>query len=294
MDIQSTLLYKSLKSCYIAIMSAKNELAMVIIPTFKKKVDETLLYLRTPKSDRLVLNGFLFFSEDKPQCKNFGDDINYHILKQLTGKHLFNYRYLFSNFIKEANYLCIGSIIRKWGNKASIIWGSGAMRGDEKMLYKPAKVLAVRGKLTRAWLLENGIECPEIYGDPALLLPRFYKPHVEKRYKYGVIPHIYDIESDGAQQLIKELDAHIIRFDSYDDWHYVIDEICSCEYIISSSLHGLIISDSYGVPNVWVEFSDLVEGAGYKFRDYFSAVGREETSPIQITPPVWQRKSTDF
>ncbi|WP_410503913.1 hypothetical protein [Flavobacterium sp. XN-5] len=31
-----------------------------------------------------------------------------------------------------------------------------------------------------------------MYGDPALLLPRYFNSKVEKKYKYGLVPHYND------------------------------------------------------------------------------------------------------
>lgn len=49
-----------------------------------------------------------------------------------------------------------------------------------------------------------------------------------------------------------------------------LQQIASCDFIVSTAMHGLIAADSLGIPNKWIEVSDKVEGNGYKFKDYYS------------------------
>ena len=72
----------------------------------------------------------------------------------------------------------------------------------------------------------------------------------------------------------------------YDSWKSVIDQICSCESIASSSLHGLIISDAYHVPNTRILLSTLIEGGDFKYLDYFASVHREDTIPLDFTHSI--------
>ncbi|OPY26723.1 MAG: hypothetical protein A4E28_02349 [Methanocella sp. PtaU1.Bin125] len=62
----------------------------------------------------------------------------------------------------------------------------------------------------------------------------------------------------------------------------VIDQICSCKYIASSSLHGIITADTYRIPSAWLEFSEGVAGSGFKFRDYFASVGKTDETPLRV------------
>lgn len=130
----------------------------------------------------------------------------------------------------------------------------------------------------------RGIDCPSVFGDPALLLPRFYTPkRMEKRYKLGVIPHVIDWDYDVMRKIRKERnDILVIDLAHYDKWTDVIDQICSCEAIASSSLHGLIVSDAYNVPNCWITLSGKISGGLFKYFDYFSSVGREEAGPEKV------------
>ena len=51
-------------------------------------------------------------------------------------------------------------------------------------------------------------------------------------------------------------------------WENVIDSIVSCKAVVSSSLHGLICSDAYSIPNLWLDEFKLQKG-DFKFKDYF-------------------------
>ena len=55
-----------------------------------------------------------------------------------------------------------------------------------------------------------------------------------------------------------------------------VDQVVGCAGILSSSLHGLICADAYGVPSRWIRISDRVLGDGFKFRDYYASQGVEE------------------
>lgn len=248
---------------------------------FLTKTINTLYFFLLPKNKKIVLNGF--FNKPLGYIKkfNFGDDLNFYILKRI-----FPTRTLFSAnnllFFKE-NLLFIGSIIGNYSDSKSIIWGSGAIE-DNIIIKKPKRILGVRGPMTRDLLLKNNIDCPSIYSDPALLLPILYNPNNKKKYKYGIIPHYVDIKSENLILLKSILgnNVKIISLINYSSIQDVINQINECEYILSSSLHGIIVSDAYKVPNIWIELSNKVVGSGFKFYDYFSSVNRAIKSPLCI------------
>jgi len=163
-------------------------------------------------------------------------------------------------------------------NENVIVWGSG-IKFREQFIKKPKKVLAVRGPITRQRLLELDIACPEIYGDPALLLPEIYKSKVIKEYELGIIPHFVDFK-EVKKNLSKISDILIINV--LKPIEEVIDNICKCRRTISSSLHGLIVSHAYNIPSLWVEFSKSLSGDNCKFIDYFLSVDIKPYDPINL------------
>ncbi len=215
---------------------------------------------------------------------NVGDALNEYLITKIIGD---------SNSLEwiEAgasieHYLCAGSIL-KYGNENSIVWGSGLIGKAPKYLptAKPKEVRAVRGPLTRSVLKSNGFDCPNVYGDPAILLSDYYLSSPTKKVKIGLVPHFVDLN----KKIINELSSEVklINVETTDVEGF-IDELTGCEFILSSSLHGLILADVYGIPNLWVDLRDHflqksgVVGHGFKFRDYFQSVYRNRMKPISL------------
>lgn len=207
--------------------------------------------------------------ERKP-AENYGDLLSPFIVEHLSGREaLFYDAPNRKKFWQRKKYLmAIGSIMSYTQPKA-IVWGSGIIsKGDN---FSTANFRAVRGPLSRKRILELGYDCLEVYGDPALLLPTIFNPEVEKTYAYGVIPHYVDYEQAEAQYGNDE-DTLVINLIN-NDHKAVTRQILSCKQIVSSSLHGVIVAQAYGIPAVWVRFSDKLSGDNVKFEDYFQSVG---------------------
>lgn len=252
---------------------------MFFFSFLKSKIYRIPIYFRHYLSNEIVINGYFFYNDDGSlKNNNFGDDINFPLIRELTGKQV---RQQWKVGLKNLeNILCIGSVI-DCCNERSLIWGTGAISDNTVIRNRPKCIYAVRGPLTRNKMLSYGIECPEVYGDPALLLPLIYAPQIEKKYEYGFIPHYIDYD---LPHVVKFREEHpeilFIKFEGYNSWQNVIDQICSCEKIISSSLHGLIVSDAYGIPNVRIVLSDHIVGGDFKFKDYFGGVERKYINPV--------------
>lgn len=247
---------------------------------------ETLCFLcsRHP----ILLNGWFCYKFGVLEHRNFGDELNIYILqKLLPNNSLFNLIDTCRWGTRSAvNYLVIGSLIEEFSTSNSVVWGAGAIEGGAHILRnKPLAVKAVRGRLTRDYLLSNGVDCPEIYGDPALLTPIIYNREVPVTYELGIIPHVSEINHPEVRRLERN-GAKVIRFDKYDHWHNVIDDMRACRNIVSSSLHGLILSDAYSIPNGWISLTDNLIGGYFKFLDYFSSVSREQMVPLKINDNV--------
>lgn len=258
------------------------------IGSFANKLFFSLSYLlnKVAGRDPVLLTGWVTASHGKISKHNLGDDLNYFLLKELTKRPLFFTEVMFPVFKHLKHYCCIGSIIENFANSHSVIWGSGAIEGGACKLPS-FKVLSVRGPLTRTWLMKQGIDCPECYGDPALLLPLVYDKRVKTKYEYGFIPHFLDFNLPHLKLFLQQHpDMLVIDMQHYDDWHNMIDKIRSCRNIISSSLHGIIIADTYGIPNVWIELSENVQGHGFKFHDYFMSVNRDTREAVNCKESV--------
>ena len=231
----------------------------------------------------LIYKDFIILTASvHPFVHNWGDDMSKKIVEFIIPNKKILIRKFIYNIWGKNDYACVGSIITWMTTSKTIIWGSGVVYPQKPISAKPKKVLAVRGPLTRKYLLEKGIDCPEIYGDPALLFPRFYQPQTkEKKYKLGIIPHMRDNNNKIVKSLKHREDLLILNMRDINPWTKVIDQINQCEHIISSSLHGIILADAYQVPNRWVEFEGGEQKA-FAFHDYLQSVGHDVESPILV------------
>ena len=237
----------------------------------------------------LYVNGWnTFHFEIGMNNINLGDDLNYLFLPKIMPYKIIPYRnngkLIKPSYSDIINYSFIGSVIDHFfTNKNTIIWGSG-IRSDSINLEKmenPRSIYAVRGPLTRKKLIENGFDCPEIYGDPALLLPLYYNPKINKKYKIGIIKH-WQTKADVSRFSSK--DIHVISISNYKKWTKVIDDILSCDNIVSESLHGLIIAEAYNIPNLWVDIElEKLESSKFKFNDFFQSLGKDRESAYTLT-----------
>lgn len=218
----------------------------------------------------------------KIKTNNWGDDVSLELVRLITNCKVIPAQFRFSA-TKKINYSVIGSLIPWYIYDTTIVWGSGVKSPEIPFIRKPLKILAVRGPLTRKVLIENGLQCPEVYGDPALLFPLLYNPRKVFKYDIGIILHHSDLENSDSisvvESLKKKYNVFFINIQEYGNWKNFIDNICSCKYIISSSLHGLIIADAYGIPNIWGKFTYEFGFGRFKFHDYFLSVNRNVVEP---------------
>lgn len=213
-----------------------------------------------------------WWNEKKLQGKtkeNYGDLLGKYLVEKIANKKAVWTKpsaFSFQNFFSPI-YVTIGSILTNVNDKC-VVWGSGIISKEYNI--KKAKFLAVRGPQTRMHLIEQGYSVPEVYGDPALLLPRYYSPNIKKEYKIGVIPHYKDYKK--VSEWYKNDDTVLLIDLMTNSIEETTNQFLKCEKIVSSSLHGVIVSHAYNIPAVWQKFSGDVFGDDIKYRDYFESV----------------------
>lgn len=218
----------------------------------------------------------LFWSWYAP--RNFGDWVTPYLYENLSGQEavLCGTRHLKPG---ATTVVGCGSILRHIRRPGvAVVWGSGIIDSSDTF-ERPLRTLAVRGPRTRRRMQTLGYDCPEVYGDPALLLPRVYAAKPKATQELGLIPHFSEL--DRFRGLDLPLGWKLI--DVTQPLEQVVDEIASCERTVSSSLHGLIVSHAYGVPSAWAVAEAALHGDGVKFADYFESVGAADP----VSPCGW-------
>jgi pyruvyltransferase len=184
----------------------------------------------------------------------------------------------------EVFYLCpaptlylVGSILDNLARGRAVIAGAGFKYEAARILRKPLRIVAVRGRLTKEKFEAMGIACPPLYCDPGLLAARvFGRDTASAGTDVGIIPHY----ADQAHARASRIESHGRSYRWIDITaapEKVVADIQDCRRIVSSSLHGIVTAHSYGIPAAWMTMSGRVGGAGFKFREYSSSIGEERT-----------------
>lgn len=233
------------------------------------------------------------------KCENIGDILNEMLIEKLYGIQVKEDLHI------KAEMISIGSILDRLLSNGKVgqllklqkyadtdnpihVWGTGFMHlyEDEQEFVRPMKIHALRGELTRQQVSQIAKkECHCVLGDPGLLASLLLKKRPEKKFDVGIIPHYVDEKNPVFEQMkkcYKKQGMTALIIDVKEEPMKVLRQIAKCKVILSTSLHGLIIADSFGIPNKWCEASDKILGDGYKYRDYYSAFGVEE-KPFNLT-----------
>ncbi|MCO7124183.1 polysaccharide pyruvyl transferase family protein [Sporolactobacillus shoreicorticis] len=155
------------------------------------------------------------------------------------------------------------------------VWSTGFIKYPKKedniCMRRENNIASVRGELTKKRLekiLNKNLKIPT--GDGGLLASCLLEGKIEKKYNIGIIPHFRERNELRFKQLqLKYENSTLI--DLTEDPMDVVKKISECEHILSSSLHGLIVADSFNIPNKRIVYSDKPLGDGYKYDDYYSA-----------------------
>ena len=210
-------------------------------------------------------HGIELFWWQSPAGVNFGDYLSSVVVTKMAADA--------GCFLNEerstpARLLAVGSILH-FARDGDIVWGSG-VNGKvpvERHTFRHLDVRAVRGPMTRDFLLRRGIEVPEIFGDPALLVADLLStrfPTLSGRTDpVAFVPNLHDLPAmQGWENLISPLDP----------WWSVVHRISRARHVISTSLHGLVVADAFGVPCTYLRLSE--EENLFKYEDYILGVGR--------------------
>lgn len=185
---------------------------------------------------------------------NFGDHVGRYVIEKLTGVRL-----PFAHDSRQFEEVRVysGSVLQE-AKENWVMYGCGFGESDQVCHEKPRQIVSVRGSYSRMMLKEQGIDCPKIYFDICEYLPSLFYPKVEQDVKVGWIPHYIDDRDYPSADL---------RISITDTPENIIRQVLRCKTIVSSSLHGLILADVYGIRRLWRKHPDLSE---FKFHDYFS------------------------
>lgn len=228
------------------------------------------------------------------QKANFGDGISPLLVAHLSGRKV-----VWAE-PEEARMISAGSLMRaarmgtharKRGEGIPVIWGTGTIRPIKADFVDFADIRILRGPISAALL---GVPMDR-FGDPALLLPDIVPPaSVAKTGKIGVVLHHSKMEDPAFTDPLLANDDVLLIDPRAEDPLSVVRQIASCAQVISSSLHGVIVADAFGIPNTWIDPEGIHEMPRLKFLDYAGSIRRQLGVPIPLAQVAQAVRALDL
>lgn len=215
------------------------------------------------------------------EVPNFGDALAPFLLERFAGIKVE------WSPVSSAKVVSIGSVLEHvpplWDG---YILGSGMLCENSRLQIRQmtsgitAKIVSLRGPLT-ARVLPG--DWP--LGDPGVLADELVGLQ-QKQWDLGILPHFSDREL--APRFVKLMPpgTSIKIIDPLGHPLDVVRQVGSCKRMVTSSLHGMIVSDAFGIPRR-VEVSKALDkdGGDFKFRDYSASI-KADWEPGKMTKPL--------
>ena len=203
---------------------------------------------------------------------NFGDLMVPHLMRRLTGMKL-------DHHMEGPKLMSLGSLIQT-AREGDVIWGTGLNGGKAEMQHAPKHlhVYATRGPISREFLRRRGYDVSRVNHvfDPANLLVHLFSDEIEAMRRhignppkdFILIPHFRDDQV--MRKLYPQYEKQIVSPDT--PFLEMVSRILRSELVVSSSLHGLIVAETLGIPAVW--HRPLMGENEFKFHDYYLGTDR--------------------
>lgn len=204
-----------------------------------------------------------------PYGGNFGDALGLAIVQRMTGEDVLA---VDLNMRKRTGpgIVALGSIFH-YVLDEDIVWGTGINPfWQKKKRHRHLDIRAIRGPLSREYIETRlGHSCPSVHGDPALLTAMLFPEKAPSPVRrFGIVPHYWDSDATRSFADVISPTAH---------WDEVMTFILGCELVVASSLHALIVAESFGIPARWWHSASLgsarTEGV-FKYNDYYASTNR--------------------
>jgi pyruvyltransferase len=211
-----------------------------------------------------------------PRTNNFGDLLGPLVVHGICDREGLG----MPAAVGPGRLLTVGSVMHV-ARDGDVVWGTGVNPSVrtartssvvKRCRFTTLDVRAVRGPRTHTFLADRGLRVPAVFGDPALLLPdlcpALRRWSATKAHAFTVVPNLYDW---GAYE------HHPQAVNPRSGLWHVLRTIAQSERVIASSLHGIIVAESLGIP------ATLLSGheKPFKYEDYYEGTGRPLPPPAE-------------